>query len=262
MPYGASARRADQLLVDELLDAHVAEFAAVAGVLDAAERQFGVGPVDVVDEHHAGVDPARHALAARDILGEDRAAQAEVGIVGQRDGRVLVLDPEEHGDRAEELVAEGGVVRLDVSQDRRLHVGAGTIDPLAADQHLRALGDGCSTCFEQLHQGRFAGKRTQRRLLVHRVAGLQRAERRLEPLQELVGELVDDDESLGRAAGLAGIVHPAPDRPGDGVVEVGVLEHDEGVAAAKLHRRDLEVLAGARGDALGPPQRCRSGRRP
>ena len=62
--------------------------------------------------------------------------------------------------------------------------------------------------------------------------------------------LVDDDEALGRAAGLAGVVHPAPDRPGDGMVEVGVFEHDEGVAAAQLHRRDLEVLAGARGDAL------------
>jgi hypothetical protein len=41
----------DQLLVAELLNAHAAEFAAVAGILDTAEGQFRIGPVDVVDEH-------------------------------------------------------------------------------------------------------------------------------------------------------------------------------------------------------------------
>ena len=68
--------------------------------------------------------------------------------------------------------------------------------------------------------------------------------------EELVGDGFDHDEALGGAAGLAGVVHPAPDRPGDGVVEVGVFQHDEGVAAAELHGGDLEVPAGARGDAL------------
>ena len=36
-------RVANQLFIYELLNAHVAEFASVARVLDAAEGQFGVG---------------------------------------------------------------------------------------------------------------------------------------------------------------------------------------------------------------------------
>lgn len=37
--------RTNQLLADELLDAHVAELPTVAGILDSAEREFRVGPV-------------------------------------------------------------------------------------------------------------------------------------------------------------------------------------------------------------------------
>ncbi len=72
---------ADQLLVDELLYAHIAKFAPIARILDAAERQLGIAPVDVVDEHHSGFHLAGHALAACKILGEDRSTQAEIGIV-------------------------------------------------------------------------------------------------------------------------------------------------------------------------------------
>jgi hypothetical protein len=102
--WGFHRGRANQLLVHELLDAHVAELAPVAGVLDAAEGQLRVRPGDVVDEHHARLDAARHPLAAGDVLREDRAAEAEVGVVGERDRRVLVLDPEEERHRAEELL--------------------------------------------------------------------------------------------------------------------------------------------------------------
>ena len=76
---------ANQLIVDELLDTHVAELAPVTGILDAAERQFGIGPGNVVDEHHSCFDAAGHALAMGNILGENRAAQSEVGVVGERD---------------------------------------------------------------------------------------------------------------------------------------------------------------------------------
>ena len=77
--------------------------------------------------------------------------------------------------------------------------------------------------------------------------------------RNLSASLFDDDEALGRAAGLAGIVHPAPDRPLDGVFEIGIFEHDERVAAAELHRGRLEVLTGARRDA--PAGRDAAGQR-
>ena len=69
---------ANQFLVHKLLDAHVAQLAAVAGVLDAAKGKLGVRPVDVVDEHHSGLHLSCDALAAGNVFGEDGAAQTEV----------------------------------------------------------------------------------------------------------------------------------------------------------------------------------------
>jgi hypothetical protein len=50
---------ANQLLVDELLNAHAGELAPVAGVLDASERQVRCRPGRVIDKHHASADAAR-----------------------------------------------------------------------------------------------------------------------------------------------------------------------------------------------------------
>jgi hypothetical protein len=69
-------------------------------------------------------------------------------------------------------------------------------------------------------------------------------------VEKAVGQFFDDDETLRRDAALAHVVHLGPDRPLDRLVEVGVLEHDEGVAAAQLHRGLLEVLSGSRGNAF------------
>src|ERR1700722_348188 len=236
---------ANQLLVHELLDSHIAELASVAGVLDAAKRQLGIGPGNVVDEHHARIDTARHTLPASDVLGEDRAAQSEVGIVRKGDGLVLILDPEEQGHRAEEFISEGGVLRLDVRQDCRLHIGARPIDTLASHDELRPLGDRTIDLLQQVYQGRIRGQRTQRRLLIHRIPWFESRKGCLELLQEFVGEFFDDDEPLCRTAGLSGVVHPAPDGPLDGVIEVGIVENNKGVASAELHRGHFEVFPGS-----------------
>ena len=146
---GFDLAEADELLVDEFLNAHVAEFAAVAGILDPAERQLCIRPGDVVDEHHAGLDAARNALAARLVLGEDGAAQSEVGVVGESDRLVFILNAEEEGYGAEKLFPECGVVRLDVRQDRWLHERAGALDTLAAQPILRRGRRRASTCFRR-----------------------------------------------------------------------------------------------------------------
>src|SRR5580698_3285070 len=112
----------NQFLVHELLDAHIAQLASVAGVFDPAKREFGVGPGDVVYEHHSSLDAAGHALAAGKVLGEDRTAQPEIGVIGERDRLVLILDHEEQRNGAEEFLSEGRIVRFDVSQNGRLHI--------------------------------------------------------------------------------------------------------------------------------------------
>jgi hypothetical protein len=72
----------------------------------------------------------------------------------------------------------------------------------------------------------------------------------LELVEKAVCQLFDDDKALCGDAALARVVHLAPDRPFDRRVEVGILEHDEGVAAAKLHRRLLKVSSSSPGNTL------------
>ena len=92
-----------------------------------------------------------------------------------------------------------------------------------------------------------------------RVARLDLGELRRELLEERVVELVDDDEPLGRVAGLAAVVEARVDRGLHGGVEVVGREQDEGVGAAELEHDLLEVTAGDLGDggagALGAGER-------
>src|SRR5205807_6574237 len=52
------------------------------------------------------------------VLGPDRAGQAVLGVVGQRDRVRLVLEREDRDDRAEDLLGHGAVVRGGGQQDR------------------------------------------------------------------------------------------------------------------------------------------------
>ena len=186
-------------------------------------------------------------------LVEDRAAEPEVGVVGERDGGVLVLDAEEHRHRAEEFVAEGGVVRLDIRQDRRRHEGAGTVDALAAHRApWHPCATAASTCFSS--STRAASVDSGPSVVFSSIGspGFSAFSAAWNFSRNLSASCLDDDEALGRAAGLAGIVHPAPHRPGDRVIKVGVLKDDEGVAAAEFHRRRPSGSCPARAAMLWP----------
>jgi hypothetical protein len=182
--------------------------------------------------------------ALHDIRGENRSAQAEIRLVSEPNGLVFVLDPEKERDRPKEFLSEGRVVRLDIRKDRRLHEGARTIDPLATHHERGAMGDGSLHLIQQLHQGASRGERSERRRLVHRVARNKGLQGSLELGKEPVRQLFDDDESLRRHAALSGIIHLAPDRPLHRFVEIGILQHHEGIGASQLHGRLLEVLPG------------------
>jgi hypothetical protein len=74
-----------------------------------------------------------------------------------------------------------------------------------------------------------------------------------ELLEELVVELVDDDEPLGRVAGLAGVVEPGFGRRLGRPVEVFRAEQDERVRAAELQHDLLQVAPGDLGDSAAGP---------
>src|SRR5699024_12788033 len=84
-PPGDVSSRADEFLVEELLNAGLAEFGADAGAFRAAEGEVGFGPGCLVDPHHAGVDAASHPSGVLDVIADDAAAESVARLVGQRD---------------------------------------------------------------------------------------------------------------------------------------------------------------------------------
>src|ERR1700746_688822 len=106
----------DGLDVHKFADAVGGEFTSVAGVLDSAEGDAGVGSDHLVDEHHAGLEFVDEAFTLAVVGGPGARAEAEAAVVGEPDGFVDVLDAEEHRDRAEKFFAVGRRFFWDVGQ--------------------------------------------------------------------------------------------------------------------------------------------------
>ena len=103
---------ADELLVDELVDAVAAELAAETRPLHAAERQLDALRADGVDEHHARLDLVRDAASLLVVGGEHVGAEPERGVVGHLDRLVLRAHLVDGGDGAEQLLAVRRGVRV------------------------------------------------------------------------------------------------------------------------------------------------------
>ena len=74
-----------------------------------------------------------------------------------------------------------------------------------------------------------------------RVAGRQGRGARRELREEGVGDLVVEDDLLGRHADLAGVGEGAEDGGVDRLVDVGVVEHDQRRLAAEFEQHRLQV---------------------
>src|SRR5207248_3716479 len=104
------------IYVDELADAVLRELAAVARLLDAAERQPRIRLHQAVDEHGARLDLGRQALGPRVVPGPERRAQAELRVVGQAYRVRLVLGADHRGHRPERFLVEGRHALVDRSK--------------------------------------------------------------------------------------------------------------------------------------------------
>src|SRR6267154_4911488 len=240
----------DQLAVDELAEAELGELAAVARILDAAERQLGRSPGGMIDEGHSAFDAPGELLAALEIRGKDRAAEAERRRVRDLDRFLLGLDDIERDDGTEELLGVDRIVLGDSGQVRHHDIEARPVHAAAAGRYLRASGLGRIDLVEETGHRALGRDRAEARVGVSRVARPQGCHPRCEPLEELFAALLaDDDHPLGGDAALAGIVHAAPDRVGERWLERGVLKHDERIAAAEFHDGLLERPPGALGDS-------------
>jgi len=87
-----------------------------------------------------------------------------------------------------------------------------------------------------------------------RVAGLQPLGLRSELVDELVGNAALDEHLARRHADLSLVQERAERRRVDGVVDVRVREHDDGVVAAELEHDSLQVAARRLGE-LAPDVR-------
>src|SRR3954453_12531698 len=125
-PAPGSGDGADHLLVEELLDPEPADLTVDAGALHAAEGQLHALDPDAFDEDHAGVDLVCDPRGLVGVVGEHVGAEPVRRVVGELDRLLLVLGPEDHGHRSEQLLAERVGVAADAGED------AGRVDRAVA----------------------------------------------------------------------------------------------------------------------------------
>src|SRR4029077_3306933 len=92
--------------VDALIEAEFGVRPTDAGVLDAAPGALAGAVAEgvVVDPDHARLDSPRDPRPLLAVLGPDRGAEAELGIVGEVDRLLLGVDDDDREDRSEDLL--------------------------------------------------------------------------------------------------------------------------------------------------------------
>ena len=194
--------RGDVLGLGELVDALSGTFSTDARLLHAAERGGRVGHGATVQADHARLDPLAHGETSREVLGEDVARQAHLGVVRHLDHRIGVGERDDGRDRAEDLGVRDRRIWLHTAEHSRLVEVAGSIYPLPAELHR------CSCAHSGLHQvvdvvdRLLVDERTAGDALVTAAADLHLPHRCGELGAELVGHTGLDQEAVGCGAGL------------------------------------------------------------
>lgn len=188
-----------------------------------------------VDGQVAGADGPRDAQGAADVTGPDGAGEAVLGGVGEPDRVRLVLEGQDDGDGAEDLLDGHTRVGLDTGEDGGREPEARALGGLAAD--TGGVGGDVRAHALQLHPG---DQRAHLRLLVGGVADDDGLDRRGEKVDEAVVDGALDEDAGAGAAVLAGVVEEGHGRSGRGGLDVGVGEDDVGALAAQFEGDALE----------------------
>src|SRR5207253_4925393 len=120
--------------------------------------------------------------------------------------------------------------------------GARAARDLAAEQTLGPALDRLLDLAMEVVTQVHARLRPDLRLARQRIAHATRPELVDELRDELLGDRLDDDESLGGDAALAAVDQARVGRSGGGEVEIRIFQDDERVAAAELEHGLLEHL--------------------
>ena len=159
-------------------------------------------------------------------------------MVGDVDRLIGIIDDGDGRDRTERLLFAHRHIGGDVGKKRRFV--AGTLN-LSSGEDLCPVADGLVDARAHLLQRLFVDQRADDRVHLRRTADLEA----LGLGDQLLGELfrdraLDDDASRGHTD--LPLMQESAERGGvDGVLEVGVREHDQRILAAKFEHHPLQM---------------------
>src|SRR5690606_15740064 len=238
----AAALERDPAHLRELVDAGLAAVPPEPAEADAAEGHVRL-VVDraVVDVRHARAQAPRDREAALLVARDDAGREPVLRVVRELDGLVDALDRDDRCDRAEGLLAHDLHVLRDAGQHGRLEEEALV---LAAAEHLRALLDGVVDLIANLVELLLVDDRPDAIRHLARIADLELLRVLHELLRELGGHGLVHEDALDGHADLPLVHERAEGRGVHGVLDIGIVEHDQRVLAAELDAALLEQAAG------------------
>ena len=214
----------------------------------------GVGDHAGVQAQHAGLEAFAHPDAPVQVPGEDVGHQPVLGVVRQPDGLVLGAEGDDRGDGSEDFLGQDPGALGDALEDGGLVEVARALDGGAADHRDRTGGHGIGDQLVDLVPALRIDQRADLGLRLGAAGGGHVRHLRGELLRELIRDGLVHDEPVRGRAGLAHVPQLRQHRPGDGGVDVGVLEHHERGVAAELHRGPQHRSPTRPRAAGGPPR--------
>src|SRR5258708_5509022 len=226
-----------RFLLGVLEESFHAVLLAEAGLLGPAERQLVVRDLQRVDPRVARFELLDRAIRGGHAGGPDRRAEPEWGIVGKPQPLVEVLDLSHRQRRPKDFLSPHPCAVRDVLEDRRLDepplVVAVAFRPAAAVHEPGPTLDRVLDLCLYLGPLRLRVHRTHSAVLFETVSGLELGGPRDQLLHESVVDAFLHVQALDREACLAAVEEtPDRDRLG-GRLDVRVVEHDAGIAAAQ-----------------------------
>lgn len=231
----------DRLNLGVVVQSIFAQLTADTRLLVTTEWHLVGESVVAVDPDGTGTQFVRHADSGVDILGVYSGRETVVGVVSDSDGFFLVLEFLDRDDRTENLLTGNLHVLGDVGENS----GLDEVTLLAVA--VTSGGDGSTLLLasvDVLHNtveletgdhGALEG------VVFERIADLVGRSTLLEALDELVVDtLLDQDTGAGTAA-LAVVEEDTKVGPGDGIVDISIVEDNVGRLAAEFQSNLLQV---------------------
>ncbi len=238
------------------------EFAAHAGLAEAAPLRLRKIRVEVVDPDGAVPQARSDALALAGVLRPDRSREAVGGVVAELHRLVLAVEGlngdhrsegfiDEYRRAARHLVQHGGCV-VEALLEFPLAPGAATAQACTLVEAFPDVGGHLVAVGRRNEGARFG-------VLVKRSAETDLAGASDQLVDEPLGDGFLDEEPGTGGAHLTGMDEGGIERVVEGGVEIGVGEDDVRVLATQLQRHLLDGARRRRGDPLAGLQAAREG---